>query len=75
MFIENPCKFCTRCGRKKLLANLIHTRLYGYTCICGNQEWKVEEIEIEVCDCGLPFPKNGYCRFCGAHTRYSSAHT
>lgn len=23
----------------------------------------------EVCDCGEPFPKNGYCKFCGARQR------
>ena len=23
----------------------------------------------EVCDCGVPFHKNGYCKFCGARER------
>ena len=23
----------------------------------------------EVCDCGEPFPENGYCKFCGARQR------
>jgi len=23
----------------------------------------------EVCDCGEPFPKSGYCKFCGARER------
>ncbi len=72
MFIERPNSFCTRCGREKLLVNLVHTRLHGYQCICGNQYWKDKQEEIELCDCGLPFPKNGYCRFCGAHARYLS---
>jgi hypothetical protein len=25
---------------------------------------------VEVCDCGQPFPENGYCPFCGAHQRH-----
>ena len=25
----------------------------------------------ELCDCGEPFPKKGYCEFCGAHARYA----
>jgi hypothetical protein len=25
---------------------------------------------IERCDCGQPFPANGYCPYCGAHQRH-----
>jgi len=25
----------------------------------------------ELCDCSEPFPKSGYCKFCGAHSRYA----
>jgi hypothetical protein len=27
-------------------------------------------IAVETCDCGQPFPANGYCPFCGAHQRH-----
>lgn len=31
---------CARCGRPKILQNMIHTRLYGYLCVCGSDEWE-----------------------------------
>jgi hypothetical protein len=30
---------CARCGRERTFANMKHTRLYGYMCVCGAQEW------------------------------------
>ena len=59
MFIERPNSFCTCCGREKLLANLVHTRLFGYQCVCGNQDRKDKQEEIELCDYGLSFSKSG----------------
>lgn len=37
---ENTDQVCTRCGAPRIMLYLVHTRLYGYQCICGNQEWK-----------------------------------
>lgn len=33
-------EICTRCGSEKCIKRMMHTRLYGYKCRCGNQEWK-----------------------------------
>lgn len=33
-------ELCVRCGLPHTLSNVIHTRLHGYECICGSQEWK-----------------------------------
>lgn len=27
---------------------------------------------LDLCDCGMEFPESGYCKFCGAHSRYKS---
>ncbi len=39
-FLEDPDQVCTRCGYEKIMMYMKHTRLNGYTCVCGNQEWK-----------------------------------
>ncbi len=31
---------------------------------------EIDDDDIEVCDCGIPFPKSGYCKYCGTHARY-----
>ena len=33
-------EICVRCGRQHTIANAVHTRLHGYMCVCGSQEWK-----------------------------------
>lgn len=32
-------ELCVRCGRPHTLDSAKHTRLYGYMCVCGSQEW------------------------------------
>lgn len=27
---------------------------------------------LDLCDCGIEFPESGYCKLCGAHSRYKS---
>jgi len=39
----NGKNVCLRCGREKKLENLKHTRLYGYLCVCGSDEWSEDE--------------------------------
>jgi hypothetical protein len=39
----NRDEVCVRCGRQHTIANAVHTRLYGYMCVCGSQEWKAAE--------------------------------
>ena len=31
---------CARCGSPKCIKSMHHSRLYGYVCNCGSQEWK-----------------------------------
>ena len=38
--ICNHQEVCTKCGRVKCIYNMKHTRLYGYVCMCGEQDWK-----------------------------------
>lgn len=33
-------KECVRCHRPKCIKSMMHSRLYGYSCMCGSQEWK-----------------------------------
>lgn len=42
-FARIGAKICTRCGAPFWRAK--HTRLHGYMCQCGNQEWKSREDE------------------------------
>ena len=39
----NRNEVCVRCGRQHTIANAVHTRLHGYMCVCGSQEWKAAE--------------------------------
>jgi hypothetical protein len=39
-------KLCTKCGREKCIQNMQHSRLYGYACVCGNQEWKRPDLRV-----------------------------
>ena len=45
----------------------------GQKCECGKLEWHTKVIEnsedIELCDCGLPYPLSNKCTFCGTHAR------
>lgn len=31
---------CVRCHNPHCIKYMYHSRLHGYTCICGSQEWK-----------------------------------
>jgi len=38
----------------------------------GTKTQAVEQtLAPDFCDCGEPFPKSGYCMFCGARARYT----
>lgn len=37
---DRPDEECTRCGLPNTSQYKVHSRLYGYLCLCGNQEWK-----------------------------------
>ena len=39
---------CARCGRERTFANMKHTRLYGYMCVCGAQEWVAAQQSLAI---------------------------
>lgn len=43
----NRDEVCVRCGRHHTIANAVHTRLHGYMCVCGSQEWKAAEQSVQ----------------------------
>ena len=49
----NRDEVCVRCGRQHTIENAVHTRLHGYTCVCGSQEWKAAEHSVQPTDGGL----------------------
>lgn len=58
---DNPhsCKRCEMWGHAEILEN-------GFCEDCNSNA----ELDEDLCDCGIPFPKNGKCNFCGARSRY-----
>lgn len=77
--LEEKNKFCTRCGREKTLRNLKHTRLHGYLCVCGNDEWAERKPPHEVLPCGhdmgIVFGESSWtCAVCGARVNPPLAH-
>jgi len=50
----NRDEVCVRCGRQHTIANAVHTRLHGYMCVCGSQEWKAAEQSVQPTDGELP---------------------
>lgn len=64
---------CPRCGS-------VYSLLVSKCGVCGpmivtgattNSIMQYEDDDVpDVCDCGVPFPDSGYCKFCGAHARY-----
>ena len=58
---------CARCKRVRCIENMVHTRLYGYQCVCGSSEWIhlaesmamfIEKLEAEQAEDG------GFCHKC-----------
>ncbi|MCK4828248.1 hypothetical protein KA005_71625 [bacterium] len=51
----------------KKLDNYINLSLQ----IAKDQKEKlIDFVGEELCDCGKPFPEEGLCEYCGAHSRY-----
>lgn len=73
---------CARCGSPKCIKSMHHSRLYGYTCNCGSQEWKPvfefsnqgsgltkRALDGAVCACEKPlYRRRGY-RFLCVHCK------
>lgn len=65
---------CARCGSPKCIKSMHHSRLYGYTCNCGSQEWKpvLEFVglqnETSCKNCGHSKSRHqtpgGFCKHC-----------
>ena len=55
---ENPFGLCSLGERLLLRAVVMPVMGSGIT-----------PDQADLCDCGEPFPKNGYCKFCGTRRR------
>jgi hypothetical protein len=36
----NHQEVCVRCNRPHCVKSMVHSRLYGYVCVCGSQEYR-----------------------------------
>jgi len=67
--------FCIECG-KSVSSELPAKTIVRAICICPECIERKDAAQqsraldaAETCDCGEPFPENGYCKFCGARQR------
>ena len=67
--------YCPKCERACLTRFSGSDESWRTTCSDCGTKYEVRPTpraldDDERCDCGEPFPKNGYCRFCGANARH-----